>query len=44
MYTHIFILWIKGCQLLRNFMCDATYNNSFDSVWTAVNEVSMHIV
>ena len=43
-YTHIFILWIKGGQSFRNFMCNATYQNSFGLGWTSINEVHSHIL
>ena len=28
MYTHVSILFIKGCQIFRNYMCDVTHHNS----------------
>ena len=41
--THTLILLIKGCQLFRNYVCDATHNNPFYLGLTAVNELCKHI-
>ena len=38
-YTHVLVLYIKGCQFFRNCMSDATNNNSFGLGLTAINEV-----
>ena len=43
MYTPVLSLWIKGCQLFRNYMWDATHNKSFGSVLKAINEVRKRI-
>ena len=40
----MYFFLIKGCQLFRNFMYDATTYNSFDFVQTAVNEVLMRML
>ena len=44
MYTYIIILWKKGCQLIRNFVCDETHINSYGLGLIASNEVYRHIV
>ena len=44
MYTHILVLLIKGCQLLRNFICNVTQCNPFGLVLTYVNEFRRCIV
>ena len=41
--THTLILLLKGCQLFRNYICNATHHNPFGLVLTAVNEVCKHI-
>ena len=38
-YTNILVLWIKGCQLFRNCVCDATHKKSFGLGLTGINEV-----
>ena len=38
-YNHTVILWINGCQFFRIYMSNATDNNSFGSLLTAMNEV-----
>ena len=43
-YTHVLVLWIKGCQLFRNCMSDENDNKSFGSGITYINEVQKHIV
>ena len=43
-YTHILVLWIKGCQLFINCKCDATHNKSFGLVFSAINELRKRIV
>ena len=42
-YMHVLVLWTNGCQFFRNCMSDATYNKSFDSILTAINEVRKRI-
>ena len=37
-------LGIKGCQLIRNYMRDATHHKPFGLGLTAVNEVRRRIV
>ena len=44
MYTHILILWIKGFQLFKIFMSDATHHKSFGSVRTYFNKLCRHIL
>ena len=44
MYTHILVLWIKGSQLFRNYMSNATDNKSFGPGLTSINEVRNYIV
>ena len=39
----ILSLWINGCQLFKNFMRDATHNNSFGLGSAYTNEVRKHI-
>ena len=43
-YTHVLILWIKGCQFFRNCITDANNNNSFGLGLAAINEVRKHMV
>ena len=43
-FTQKLVLWIKGCQLFRKCMSDATDNKSFGPVLTAINEVRKQIV
>ena len=42
-YTHVLILWIKGCQLSRYFKCDVTHQKYFGLGWTALDKVRKHI-
>ena len=42
--TYTLILLIKGCQLLRNYMCNVNHHNPFGSGLAAVNEVCNHIL
>ena len=42
-YTHILVLWIKGCQLFINCMSNVTNNKSFGLGLTAINEVHKRI-
>ena len=41
--TQILILSIRGCQLLSNYICDATHNMSYGLVLTYVNQVRKHL-
>ena len=43
-YTPILSLWIKGCQLFRNCMWDATHNKYFGlGLLTDINELHKRI-
>ena len=44
MYTHILILLIKVCQLLRKYICGVTRHKTFGFGLTVVNEVCRHKV
>ena len=44
LYTHVLVLWIKGCQLFRNEMCYVTNKNPFVSGITDVTEAHKRIV
>ena len=38
-YTHVLILWRKGCQFFRKWMSDVSNNKSFGLRLTAINKV-----
>ena len=42
-YTPAWSLWIKGCQLFRNWMWDAAQNKSIGLELRAINEVRKRI-
>ena len=44
LYTHVLVLWIKGCKLFKNFICGVTKNKSFGWVIIAVNEICRLII
>ena len=44
LYTHIFILLIKGCKLLRNQMLNGTNHTTLCLRLTDVNEAHKHTV
>ena len=43
MYTHVSILWVKGCQLFRNFLWYVIHHKTFGLVLKVFNEEHKHI-